>query len=431
MAALMKTVSVVIDAAGLATGLELPAFLLRCKRGPDRRLERRFARQRVLIGTGEGADLRLSDPTVSAVHCELFADSSGFRVRDLGSRNAVLMGGRRVREAWLRPTDDLVLGESVLRFELLGDSERHNVPRQTQFGRLRGSSFAMRQVYEQLGRAAAVDHPVLLTGETGTGKDLAVEALVQAGPRAQASLVVVDCAALAPQLAEAELFGYAQGAFTGATAERQGAFERAHQGTLCLDHVDELPPELQPKLLGALERGTVRRLGASTDVPVDVRVIACTSRELEREVNLGRFRADLFYRLAVIAIRLPPLAERPEDIPELIAAFLQGLPHAVPLSPATLERLYRASYPGNVRELRNAVERATLQVDEPTARAALPPLDLEFPFRVQKLRLVEAFERRYFRALLEACGGNVSEAARRAGLNRVYLHEVLQRLRLS
>lgn len=420
-----------MNAAGQVTGVRQPAFLITVVRGPDRRRQLTVRQRHVLVGTGAGAGLRLTDPTVSSAHCELTVDEGGLKVRDLGSRNGTFIGDRRVVEVSLRPKDELMLGATVLKLKVLDEFSEETVPNRGGMGRLRGSSLRMRELYSELERAATSDATVLLEGETGTGKELAVDALVQHGPRRDGPLVVVDCARLTGELAESELFGHVQGSFTGATRSSAGAFERAHGGTLFLDEVGEIPLSLQPKLLGVLERRCVQPIGADAPIPIDVRVIAATQHRLERAMNRGGFRADLFYRLAVIHIRVPALREHPEDIPELIAHLLEELPGAAALSPGALAHLYDREYPGNVRELRQALERAVLGLEHAATRAPPPPVDLEVPFRVQKEQLVAGFEREYVARMLEACGGNVSEAARRSGISRVHLHGLVRRLGLS
>jgi two-component system, NtrC family, nitrogen regulation response regulator GlnG len=274
---------------------------------------------------------------------------------------------------------------------------------------------------------------VLIHGETGVGKELVAEALVQASPRAEGPLVVVDCSALAPSLIESELFGHEKGAFTGAVNQRVGAFERANGGTIFLDEVGELPLELQPRLLRALERREVQRLGGKGPVSVDVRVLAATHRPLEEEVNAGRFRADLFYRLSVLRVDVPPLRDRRDDIPSLVSHFLGP---QTTMDARTLERLVSHAWPGNVRELRNAVERWKAGAEplspSPAGLKATPTLTatLDEPFLVQKDRLVNAFEASYAKQLLEVSHGNFSEAARRAGVSRMAVVKMLTRLGL-
>jgi DNA-binding NtrC family response regulator len=274
---------------------------------------------------------------------------------------------------------------------------------------------------------------VLINGETGVGKELVAEAIALASPRKDGPLVVVDCSALAPTLVESELFGHEKGAFTGAVASREGVFERAKGGTVFLDEIGELPLELQPRLLRVLERREVQRLGGKAPVPVDVRILAATHRSLEEEVNKGRFRADLFYRLSVLRVEVPPLRSRKEDIPQLISHF-----GGEGFSPgeAMLKRLVAHDWPGNVRELRNAVERLKANAEPlvasvPSSSATSQPVSLEEPFLVQKERLVLAFERQYAEALVKSSGGNLAEAARRAGVSRMAVVKMLARLGLE
>jgi DNA-binding NtrC family response regulator len=294
----------------------------------------------------------------------------------------------------------------------------------------------MRQLFATLERIAPTEASVVLEGESGTGKDLAARAVHAGSRRARKPFVVFDCGAAAPGLIESELFGHARGAFTGAAGERAGVFEAAHGGTLFIDEIGELPLELQPKLLRVLEQREVRRLGENTVRPVDVRVLAATNRDLEREVEAKRFREDLFYRLAVVRVRMPALRERPDDIPQLIDHFLQdlavdGLPPV--LGPEVRAALCRRPWPGNVRELRNAVARAVYLPEDALrsqslAQASVDEVDTEVPYKVAKDRLLEAFERRYLGALLASTDGNVSAAAKKSGINRTHLQAMLKKL---
>ena len=428
-----RSVSLLLGKTGSARAFAVPVYELRVVQGPDKGKHQRVGLRRLVIGSAEGAGFHVSDPTVSALHCELLADTTGFRVRDLDSKNGVTLAGHRVMEAWLDAKDDVVLGRTVLRFKLLEDETAQSpLDDANGFGKLLGSSLAMRELYGLLRRAARTDATVLLQGETGTGKELAADALVTQGPRRDGPLVVVNCATLTTSLAEAELFGHEKGSFTGATDQVKGAFERAHRGTIFLDEVGELPLALQPKLLGVLERREVQRLGGTQAIKLDVRVIAATHQNLERGVNRGTFRADLFFRLAGVQIQLPPLRERPEDVPALVAHFLEELPGTrVRLPPAVLQRLYDGDYPGNVRELRSGVERAALGLTPAAVPARGQRLSLDTPFRLQKEQVVDRFERSYVAGLLEAAKGNVSEAARLSGMNRVQLHAMIRRLGLA
>jgi transcriptional regulator with GAF, ATPase, and Fis domain len=306
------------------------------------------------------------------------------------------------------------------------------------FGALSGTSVAMRKLFAFLEKVAASEINVLIEGESGTGKELVVAEIVQRGPRAEGPFVIVDCSAIAPSVVESELFGHVRGAFTGADRDRVGAFEAASGGTVFLDEVGELPLELQPKLLRALESREIRRVGETRPRKVDVRVIAATNRDLQREVSKGMFREDLYFRLAVMDVRVPPLRSRLEDIPLLVRSFLTalGMPDQQDLFPAhVLGELAAHDWPGNVRELRNYVER-TIVLREPQpastrveagAGAGLGDEDRVTPFKLAKDAVVGNFERTYLAALLEAAGGNVSKAARLGGMDRMYLHRLIQK----
>jgi DNA-binding NtrC family response regulator len=292
----------------------------------------------------------------------------------------------------------------------------------------------MRKLFAVLEKVAASDINVLVEGESGTGKELVTAEIVQRGPRSEQPFVIVDCGAVSPSLVESELFGHARGAFTGAERERVGAFETADGGTVFLDEIGELPLELQPKLLRAIEAREIRRVGEVKARKVNVRVIAATHRDLAREVNRGRFREDLYFRLAVMNVRVPSLRERLEDLPLLIRGFLSvlGVPDQIDLfAPHVLAELEAHDWPGNVRELRNYVERTiVLREPQPAARRQLGvagDVDLGTPFKLAKDAAVSAFERSYLTALLEAAGDNVSKAARSGGMDRMYLHRLIQK----
>jgi DNA-binding NtrC family response regulator len=277
---------------------------------------------------------------------------------------------------------------------------------------------------------------VLIEGETGTGKEQVAESIHNESARQEAPFVVVDCGALQGELMESELFGHVKGAFTGADGERKGLMQLADGGTVFFDEVGELPLPLQTKLLGAVERRRVIPLGSNTARPIDVRIVAATNRNLAREVNGGRFRADLFYRLAVVRLRVPPLRERKEDIPVLVEHFLEQLRtrygEAVPptLSALALGRLTAHDWPGNVRELRNAVERAALKSDEELPAVIAEPAATE-PYQQARDQFLADFERHFLVEALQQSGFNVTEAARRAGVELRYFRRLLQRYGLS
>jgi DNA-binding NtrC family response regulator len=295
-----------------------------------------------------------------------------------------------------------------------------------------GQSVAMRQVFERLARLATSDISVLITGESGTGKELAAQAIHEASPRRNGPLRIVDCGAISQGLIESELFGHVKGAFTGAERTREGAFVAASGGTLFLDEIGELPLDLQARLLGGLERRVIVPVGSNTPVPVDVRVLAATHRDLRRAVNQGTFREDLFFRLAGAIVVMPPLRERPEDIALYVDDFFEG---NMAIDAQALARLQAQPWPGNVRELRNALERAAvLGPDEVTSNdAASPPLqiaatvDPRAEYKVAKALLLDQFDRRYLESLLEQHDRNITRAAKAAGLDRVHLLRLLDR----
>jgi DNA-binding NtrC family response regulator len=290
----------------------------------------------------------------------------------------------------------------------------------------------MQEIGRAISRLARSPVSVLLQGETGTGKEVIARAIHASSDRARGPFVVVDCGALAPTLIASQLFGHERGAFTGAEARREGAFETAKGGSIFLDEIGELQLMVQPALLGVLERRSFRRLGGKLDIPADVRVIAATNRDLRAEVNQGSFRADLYFRLAAARIHIPPLRERTDDIEPLVEAFAQevtGRPIA-PFSHAAMEALRGHRWSGNVRELRNVVESAL----------ALGSLSLEaersqtvgrdsriVPYRRARAEVIAAFEREYTARIVQQTHGNVSAAARAANMGRRHLLSLLRR----
>ena len=394
---------------------------------------------RLQVGSHPLNEVEVRDRTVSRFHCEVFVDREGRAwVKDLGSRNGTRVNGVRIREAELQEGMVLRVGHLELAFIPLAERNELPIAAVGSFGTLVGSSLPLRAAFAVLEKAAASSVTVLLTGESGTGKSEAAELLHERSGRASRPFRVVDCAAVPANLLESELFGHERGAFTGAIQRRVGVFEEADGGTVFLDEVGELPPELQPKLLRVLEAREVRRVGSNRHVPVDVRVIAATNRDLRAEVNVGRFRPDLYFRLAVLTVRLPALRERPGDIP-LIARQLLGRltldeeTRRALTDPAFLARLQLSPWAGNVRELRNHLERcaALHEALQPSTEDPSPQhldaLDVSIPFSEARRRLLATFERNYVRALLERHEGNVSQAAATARVDRAHLHRIMRR----
>ncbi len=355
------------------------------------------------------------------------------RVQDHGSLNGTIFAGARLGHAEIPPGATLTLGNTKIEVR---DGARVTVEmhEHDEYGGITGRTPVMRRLMVKIRRAARSDTAALLVGESGTGKELIARALHDQGKRAGAPFVTVDCAALAPSLVASELFGHEKGAFTGADRRHAGAFERAHGGTLFLDEIGELPPALQPALLGALERRRFRRVGGREEIEVDVRVVCATHRDLRSEVNAGRFRLDLYYRVAVVVLAVPALRERMEDLPLLVEHFVREAGWDGPVEevvpPDTMVALAAHRWPGNVRELRNVVE-ATIAMGEPPAlHPELGSADerfFELGYKDARAAILHDFESRYLRRLVERAEGNVSKAARDARMDRTYLIKLLQK----
>jgi two-component system, NtrC family, response regulator HydG len=387
---------------------------------------------RVLIGQGPACEIRIDDPEISRRHAALEVSGDRLRVTDLSSTNGTYVDGVCVLDAMLFGGETLRLGGTSLHAELTA-VKRPEPQARASFGRLIGASPAMRSLYSLCDRLAASTVPVIIEGQTGTGKEVLAEALHEASPRAQAPYVVFDCSAVQANLAEAELFGHERGAFTGAIGSRKGMFELAHGGTLFIDEIGDLDPALQPKLLRAVERGEVRRIGSDRLIRFDVRILAATRRDLDQEVSAGRFRDDLFHRLAVTRIELPPLRSRVGDVAVLARHFWQAMGGDLRMLPAdVVARWERYQWPGNVRELRNAVARM-LAIGEsgpagrPTSKAAggdpfEEVIALRLPLPIARQRVVQEFERRYIECVLADHGGDSAGAAAASGIARRYFN---------
>jgi transcriptional regulator with PAS, ATPase and Fis domain len=413
--------------------------------GPSRGLRVQLAEDVARVGSAPGNHLVLADPTVSRAHCELRLKAESVVVKDCGSTNGTYVEGVLLREGEVKPGTSVRVGNSVFRIESAGLSTLVPVSAQRSFGELLGESLEMRRVYAVLERLASTHATVLIEGETGTGKDVAARSLHAASPRKDGPFVPVDCGAIPESLLESELFGHVRGAFSGAHADRLGVFEEAHGGTLFLDEVGELPLSAQAKLLRAIETRSIRRVGANLERPIDVRIVAATNRSLAAAANAGTFREDLYYRLAVIELRLPPLRARSEDIPLLAAHFFERL--AGPgrtLPPALLELLVTRAFPGNVRELRNFIERsvslgfvedvgatpreAVAQAVGDAGLESIVPLHL--PLKDARQAWTENFELIYVRSMLKKTAGNLTRAAALSGVNRRFLQRLVARLGL-
>jgi two-component system nitrogen regulation response regulator GlnG len=414
--------------------------------GPDQGKQLVLERGTYFIGKAPGCDLVLTDSAVSRQHLELQVTGGGILIKDLGSTNGSFFGNARFSEVTVGTGAVVRIGGSELKVATVERSHPILPSASERFGALLGPSLKMREAFALLELVAQSDVGVLIEGETGTGKELCAEAVCAAGPRAKGPLVVCDLAGVSRSLIESELFGHVRGAFTGADRDREGAFGQAHGGTIFIDEVGELELDMQPRLLRALESRKIKPVGATQYREVDVRVIAATNRDLREEVKAGRFRDDLYHRLAVVRITLPPLRERKEDIPALIAHFLAG--RDVQLPPETMALFTEYDWPGNVRELKNVVDRGLSLMGEQKVMApsllglegapaggggsgaSWPTIGHE-GFREAKERLIAGWERDYVTQLLRRAGGNVSKAAREGGLDRVYLHRLIKKYNIG
>jgi len=431
--------------------------------GADAGLVRDIEASVIRIGARRGNDVQLSDSKVSGLHCEIRLDDRGYRLRDLDSTNGTYVAGLRINDVYVQPGALIALGGTRLKFDPLGDSVEIELSDSDRFGSMIGRSVKMREMFARLEKLAKSDTTVLVTGETGAGKELVAEALHDHSLREKGPFVVLDCGSIPPNLIESELFGHERGAFTGATNSYAGAFERAHGGTVFLDEIGELPLAMQPKLLRVLERKEVRRVGGTKTLEVDLRVVAATNRDLGVEVNRGRFREDLYYRLAVARVHVPPLRERKDDLPLLIEHILSTTPggELASIAQETIDLMMKHDWPGNVRELRNVIERAVLLAEAPDSEDSLRrtpkapsnaepsitvtpsqtatstdasmtvPVDVTVPFKHAKQNVISEFEKRYISRLLAQHDGNISAAARAAGIDRMSIHKMLHRLGLA
>ena len=441
-----------------------------------------FDKEEIRIGSMEDNDVVIGDDTVSRYHCKITQEDNGYVLVDQRSTNGTFINKVRIREAFLKPGSIVSVGQSQLRFNAREEEVEITPSPSDRCAGLIGGNPRMREIYSIIEKIAPTATTVVIDGETGTGKEVVAQAIHSLSPRSRNDLVVFDCGAVPPNLIESELFGHEKGSFTGAVMTRQGLFEQADGGTLFLDELGELPLDLQPKLLRALEQREVRRVGSAKAAKVDVRIIAATNRNLEDEVRAGRFRQDLFYRLSVVRLHLPALHDRTDDIPLLIQHFLEtGAFNRKPNAPAVrgvsreaLFALQAYPWPGNVRELVNVVERAVSFCDHdliqlsdlpdyirsaktpppreiqprraatspmnrdstplvsmnPNAPAPTPPDELlaeGVTFKDAKERWVAAFERDYILQLLRRNNGNISHAARAADIDRKYFRKLMKK----
>jgi len=395
------------------------------------------------IGSGPNAQLRLSDVGVSREHVRLATLPEGVLVQDANSKNGTWIGTMRVDRAILSANATLTVGDVTLEVRVDAGPTALTISSATRFGAAVGFSAAMRSVFAYLEKAAAADVTVLFEGENGVGKEILASAVHAVSPRAAQPFVTVDCGAIPESLLESELFGHERGAFTGADRPKVGLFQQADGGTLFLDEVGELPVNLQPKLLRALELREVRPVGSNVARPVDIRIVAATNRNLRDQIARGSFREDLFYRLAVARVGVPALRERSEDVVPLATSLLREITNDAEVElPREVAAMFLAhTWPGNVRELKNAVRRFALlgardqnelfEGSMGTVRDGVEAFEdlSDLPLHEARQKVIDKLESHYFPAVLAKSGGNVSRAAEHAKIARSSFYRILERVR--
>jgi transcriptional regulator with GAF, ATPase, and Fis domain len=445
--------------AGDIETLTCKRFTLRITQGVDE--GRTFTSNAHLtkIGAHPDCELDLNDRSASRFHASIEMDPFGHRLVDKQSKNGTFVNGLRARDVYLSAHSTIRIGETLIEYVPDETSIDLEFSTEKKFGEMLGESAIMRQIFAMLSKVSPSEITVLVEGESGTGKELVAQAVHLNSKRASGPFIVFDCSAVAPSLIESELFGHVKGAFTGAISSRDGAFVQANGGTLFLDELGELPLDLQPKLLRAIEQRAVRPVGGNASQSVDVRIVAATNRDLAAQVEEGLFRSDLYYRLAVLKVSLPALRDRVDDIPILVEHFLSQNEHStgirVQVGYETIRKLQKHGWPGNIRELKNFVDRAAVLATEdrletrflmdpvgqtaqtsdetgsPEPSDAASAVLTGLPFKDAKARLINQFERDYWTILLEQTEGNVSAAARQAGIHRKSAEYLLRKLDLN
>ncbi len=439
--------TVVMDARAT---FKLRRCRLQVSAGPDEGRSLVSDKERLRCGAHPTNDLVLTeDRAASRHHFEVHFTERGWLLVDLNSTNGTWLDGRRIERAYLSNGSQVRAGLSTITFTSLDAELAVEPEREDELCGLVGQSMKMRQIFGLIKRIAPMDVSVIIGGETGTGKELVARAIHSLSHRRKGPMVVLDCGAIPPNLIESELFGHEQGAFTGATTGRPGAFERAQGGTIFLDELGELRFDLQPKLLRVLENREVRRVGGNDVISVDCRVIAATNRDLQKEIAEGNFREDLYFRLSVITLQLPPLRERREDLPLILKQALAD-PEVVArhgrkrISAEALSLLMAYPWPGNVRELMNVMSHVlTFSEGEEVKPDHLPPrlrgqtregglpFNEHLTFKDAKEQLLENFEREYITSVLSRCEGNLSRAARESGLHRKSIERLVKKYQLD
>ncbi len=440
-------------------GVKLAHLRLDIVEGPDRGASFDLSgteQVRTYLGKSPNSTIQLNDPLISRRHCAFENAAGGMRFVDLNSLNGSRVNGIRVVELFLEGGETITLGGTTIKVVNEAPLEELVLTPAVRFGRMIGVSAELRRLFPLCRRLAKSDVPVILEGETGTGKEVLAEALHEASPRASGPFVVFDCTSVPPTLVESALFGHDRGAFTGAVGARQGVFEQADGGTLLIDEIGDLELALQAKLLRAIERSEIQRIGSNLWTKVNVRILCATRRDLEREITEGRFRDDLFYRLAVARIELPPLRRRQGDVPVLTRHFWEALGgDSASLTPQVLRRFEGYEWPGNIRELRNAVAHQIALGDlaDPSSlhrpasarsidtglvphvvKDVAAPGDVidraiadQLSYPRARHRVLSELDRRYCEWILARFNGNVSKAAAASGIARRYFYVIRAR----
>ncbi len=437
----------IISVSGRPVAVRIREMKLEVVAGPDLGRTATLSHRQLMVGTNPTNGLVLTDPAASRFHFRVRAEGQGYRILDAGSTNGTFVNGLRIRDGFLDDGCQIEAGETTIAVRFRPDETTFELASDERFGAAVGRSIAMSEVFAIARRAARTHSTVLLSGETGTGKDVLARAIHADSPRAAGPFVVFDCGAVAPTLIASELFGHVRGAFTGADTDRPGVFERAHGGTLFLDEIGELPLELQPKLLRAIDNRRITRVGGTADIPIDVRIIAATNRDLTTMIDRDEFRSDLYYRLAILPIEVPPLRERPEDIPLIAGTLLSEILAASPVETTALRPHFEDAFaslksyrwPGNVRELRNVLERAVALANP--AELAKDGLARLVEVRSSLSRTLasrptlqvarEQFDRDYLRDLLAATNGDIKRAAEVADVHPKSLTRLLRRYAIA
>jgi DNA-binding NtrC family response regulator len=425
-----------------------------------------FDQPEIRVGAMDDNDVVVDDDTVSRYHCRIYQDDNAYLIQDLGSTNGTFVNRVRIKEAYLKPGCTITVGKGNVRFHNLDERVTIEPVMRDKYGDIVGQSTRMREIFTILEKIAPTNATIVIEGESGTGKEVVASTIHSTSRRSNAPFVVVDCGAVPENLIESELFGHEKGSFSGAISARKGLFEEAEGGTIFLDEIGELGKDLQPKLLRALEQREIRRVGSNRSIKVDIRVICATNRNLEEEVRTGRFREDLFYRLSVVRLILPPLRDRKEDITLLARHFLRasafnkdtnGNPRVTGISRDALDALVSYRWSGNVRELLNVMERACAYADDDSLhlehlpehisgigimRRRSTPQSLtsrdrvvgggsDRPFKEAKEEWVSSFERDYILNLLKKNQFNISHASREADIDRKYFRKLMKKYEIE